>query len=349
MVDIDIYNIVHELLPVIGVRDNIKEYPLKELIRAGKVKNCIELMANYMGLPIRADIMYGSVFETQNLVTTDEKGKGTSGITAQVFMPSNLPIYNTKLLTNFPINIQIKGDVKNHPYTFMAIMAHELSHVLLHSIQNINKNNEFYTDIAAMMLGFNEVFKTGRETIEMHLEKDLFGTKTITETTKYGYLDDYQFRIAYDLVFDLLRKNNNLKSDLLLQYEALVKHIDCIQKNIATFRKHLYYLDTHLKKKLKPGDAQKIIEFHKPDYISSQEISIQNIINKLYSKKSIQSIHYYLENWAVAWSKDLDVLEEKINTEESLLKQDLDILNRNLSIKDKFNLAFNKEISPVKQ
>jgi Zn-dependent peptidase ImmA (M78 family) len=62
-------------------------------------------------------------------------------------------------LNNFPINVWISENCKDKPETFMTIMAHELSHVLLHSLRHKEMDNEIYTDITAILLGFSVVIK----------------------------------------------------------------------------------------------------------------------------------------------------------------------------------------------
>lgn len=344
MVYIDVKAIIHELFYIIGVKDNIKEAPLLDLLQHGHVEACVEQMANYMGLPIRVNIKYGGSFNTNSLVTIDKRDQGVSGITAQVIIPSDLPMYDKKLLTNFPITIQITGNFKKHPDTFIAIMAHELSHIVLASLRYPKSNNEFYTDITAMMLGFNVFIKNGRETRDTHFEDNIFTTNIITTINKYGYLDNDQFQRAYFLISDLLNENNNIKLNLIHRYELLNAMLEDLSKLIVRFKRTLNYLDKHLNLKIKANDIQKILEFHQPNYLQEKEILIQDITEKLHAKATLKSITHYFNNWEVEWNKEFDILEHDITEQMSLLKQDLDIINRNFGIRDKINLIFNLNI-----
>jgi hypothetical protein len=339
MVDINVKSIVNELFYTIGVQDNIQAAPLFDLLQHGYVNSCIEQMANYMGLPIRVNIKYGSSFNTNSLVIADKTNPGSSGIAAQVTIPSDLPMYDKNLLTNFPITIQTTGDIKSHPEAFIAIMAHELSHIVLASLRHPKSNDEFYVDITAMMLGFNILIKNGRETRDIKFENDnIFSGKTVTEMNKYGYLNDDQFQSAYFLISDLLNENNNIRSSLIHRYDLLNNKFSDCQKLFSKFKKTLNYFDQHLNLKIKPNDAQKIVEFHQPDFLQTKETSLANFTHKLDIFKNIRFVTHYFYNWEIEWNKQFDLIEEELNKQIELLKQEVNILNRNLSIIDKFKL-----------
>lgn len=65
-------------------------------------------------------------------------------------------------------------------------MAHELSHVLLYSLMHPQKDNEFYTDLVAMLLGLSQVIEKGRKIKKV---REL-GDMTETQIIIYGYLSD---------------------------------------------------------------------------------------------------------------------------------------------------------------
>ena len=128
-----------ELMQFFGTREFIDHEKLIALIRSKKVKEAIKDIASYLGLPIEVNISYvpkgyrpsaSDGFSSTHLVKTDWRGRGTSGITAQVSIPSNLPFYGTSGMTNFPINVRLSENCAENPATLISVMAHELSHIL---------------------------------------------------------------------------------------------------------------------------------------------------------------------------------------------------------------------------
>jgi hypothetical protein len=335
MVNIDVKEIVKTLFNSIGIKENVSDSQLWTLFNRGKLEYCVEKIADYLGLPIKVSIAYSSSFETKQMVETDEVGKGKGGITAQVFMPTDLPFYGTKALVNFPISVKLTGNIKEHPDTFMAIMAHELSHVLLRVLRHKEKENEFYTDITAMMLGFNEIMKRGREAIEIHQSVDSFYTTTTTRTTTYGYLDKDQFWIAHDAITKLLQRNKKITQKLMDQYESSKKQLEKIKGGITKFKKYLNFLDTHLKQKIKAEDIEKVIEFHQSGYIEEKESFIKPIEKRLYQQKKCESISHYYPSWEVSFDEALTEIESIVKSQKRLLKSDLMVLNRNIGFWNK--------------
>ena len=171
-----ISNAIDELINVLGIKERIPLEIIRKPFHAGNIKGCIENIANYLGLPIIVNLSYvpagyqqrnsGNGFESSALATTDHTSRGVKGITAQVSIPSYLPLYGTSGLQGFPISVKISDNCRRYPQTFVAVMAHELSHIVLHSLRHKEKDNEFYTDLTAMILGFSNVMRNGRKVIE---------------------------------------------------------------------------------------------------------------------------------------------------------------------------------------
>ena len=204
---------IETLADSIGIKDNVDNQKIISLIRQRKVKEGIKEIAKCLGLPIEINLSYvpkgyhpGTTnnFHSTYLVKTDWRGRGSEGITAQVSIPGYLPMYGTSELNDFPISVRVSENCANSPATFIAIMAHELSHIVLHSLWHKEKDNEIYTDITAMMLGFSNIIKSGRKVIKTNTLTD-YGffsntTTTTVETTTYGYLSDNNFNFAFNKI-----------------------------------------------------------------------------------------------------------------------------------------------------
>lgn len=165
------------------------------------IQGKIAYIAKILGLPIKPIINYSTEFRSASLSAMQD-GRAVGSITAQVSIPPALPLYGSQELTNYPIHIKIGGTIDKHPYTFAFILAHELSHVLLHSLRSPYKDSEIHTDLCAMMMGFLSVIDGGRKIIATEPRGDYVTTKTTT----YGYLSDENFLCAQQLISSLCDK-----------------------------------------------------------------------------------------------------------------------------------------------
>ena len=225
-------------------------------------------------------------FTTTKIVKTDSRGKGLHSITAQVQIPSNLPLYGSSSLRGFPINVQISENATENPLSFIAVMAHELTHIVLHSIWHPKKDDEYYTDLAAMMLGFVKVIRKGRK----YTVSVLNGSTTIT----YGYLDDSQFTHAEKEVTAIIEKQENWKGLILAKVAQAESIIENGEKNLILFQQRIDYLDSHLPKKISVSDGKKVSSYHQSGYLEKYSIPLlqtkENI--KRLEKNAEQFTHF---------------------------------------------------------
>jgi hypothetical protein len=98
-----ISNAIDELVGFLGIKENIAVETVLKPLHNGNTKECIEKIANQLGLPIAVKLLIGESFESRDLVTTNDAGQGTEGITAQVSIPDGLPFYGTSAMQSFPI------------------------------------------------------------------------------------------------------------------------------------------------------------------------------------------------------------------------------------------------------
>jgi len=262
------------------------------------------VIAGYLGLPIEINLTYVSAnytptdsdsqyFTSQSLVVIKGRKKGQAGISAQVFIPGNLPMYGSSDLTNFPIDIKISKNIKEYPDTFISIMAHELSHIILYSLQHNNKDNEIYTDITAMLLGFSEIMIEGRKTTKEYQQNSFLSNTTITETIEYGYLTDRNFNFAYKNIRGILRENRKAKKEFIKTSNFLQKQLDAFKRNLLEFKKYMEILDASHKKDIKMKDAQKIVSFHQYGYLDEIEKYINILDNELSKGQSHKTTKHY--------------------------------------------------------
>ena len=354
---------IDELVGSLGIKESIPIKTIREPFCAGKVKESIETMANYLGLPIVVNLQYvpatyqrrnieggntGDGFESSSLVKTDSAGRGIEGITAQVSIPSYLPFYGTPKLQGFRISVKISDNCRKHPETFIALMAHELSHVLLHSLWHKEKNNEIYTDLAAMILGFSAVINTGRKVVETQN----YGTFSQTSTTTYGYLSDKQFYFALNRAKRILQDKttswNDLKGRTLQKLTACKKQLHLYRKMLYELNKFIEYLDKNPERKIRKEDVPKVIEIHGPNYIERFASALRNNEKKLkeveflYSDRFKHPHHHYtmqrLDSLRM-FCENLNALVLDFTSESDLVSNDVAILRRCFSFFDRLKIS----------
>src|SRR5437016_4185939 len=137
----DIRKAITELVSTFGVKEPVDDKEILSFIHIGNVKQAIKLIAINLGLPIEVQLSYapkayspdsGAVFNSSQVVPTDERGRGIGGITAQVLIPDGLPLYGTSAMSNLPVQVRVSENCADKPATFVTVMAHELSHIVLH-------------------------------------------------------------------------------------------------------------------------------------------------------------------------------------------------------------------------
>lgn len=346
-----------ELIPVFGTREFVDHHKIISLIKSKKVKEAIKSIALYLGLPIEVNITYvpkgyrpssNDGFQSTHLVKTDKHNRGVGGITAQVSIPSNLPFYGTPSMNNFPINVRLSENCAENPETLVSVMAHELSHIVLYSMWHKEKENEFYTDLTAMILGFAQVMKTGRKVIKTSTFTDSgflsSTTTTHTETTTYGYLSDDNFNFAFGKIESVLKKQQSAKKKLLKKLKHFQKQLNKTKKCSFYFDKYLEYLGKNLNQKISPEDGHKISSFHQSGYTDK----FQSVIRK--NEATLGNFLKFVENLKNYTGGNIETMQkyegqlksagEELNKEHFLIQKDLDVLKKYVGFFYKLKLRF---------
>jgi hypothetical protein len=333
-----ISNAIDELINTLGIKEQVQYQELEPLLRKD-IKSCIKKIAQALGLPIEINVQYISAnynrnnsvkFQTSDLARTDSTGRGRESITAQVSIPANLPMYGTSSLTDFPINVRVSENCRYWSQIFMAIMAHELSHILLHSLRHPQKNNEIYTDLTSMILGFGSIMENGRKQTDYTTS----GNVTTTTTITYGYLNDTQFAFAAVRINDILNRYRQHKDNLLTLIAKVRKQRLSCHQGLCLFKEFLGHLDKNQKKKIKKQDISKIVHFHSPGYTYAWE-SILNDSRHCFEEANAfarGTFHYTeatvekLQNL----TKRLEPLADGLQHALSQLNEDLTVLKKNV-------------------
>lgn len=349
-----IINAIGQLTTQLGVKEPVPVRTILEPLRARDIKRCAEKIADYLGLPIVVNLSHAP-FVSTGLARTDYADRGVAGITAQVSIPSYLPFYGTPGLEKFPVSVRISDNCLRYPIAFAAIMAHELSHIVLHSLQHKERNNEFYVDLTAMILGFSRVMKDGRkvkETQTVQTKNYIIYSETVTQTatTTYGYLSDSQFELAFDKIHRILK---NYRASCRDSREELVRKVSDYEKQILVYKRQLFkfskfinYVDKKRVTRMSQEDAAKLIAFHQPGYVdrfagalTSNEEKSRQIYDRLPVGLSKSTASHYTTRTTDslrALSNDVGALLSNLEQECMLLKNDIAVLKKYVGLLARF-------------
>lgn len=345
---------IDELATQLGVKEPIVKGTILGSLRAGNIKECTEGIAQYLGLPIEVNLSEAP-FVSTDLTRTDYADRGVAGITAQVSIPSYLPTYGTPGMQKFPIFVRVSGSCLKYPVTFAGIMAHELSHIVLHSLQHKEKDNEFYADLTAMILGFSHVMKDGRKVKETQTVAQLnlvvcSQTVTQTTTTSYGYLSDSQFELAFDKIEKIIRYYRTScrepKQELVKRLSNYEKRILVYKQQLLRFNRFMGDIDKKRITRVSQEDAAKLVAFHQAGYVDRftdvlrrNEEKQKQIYDRLPVGWPKGTAFHYTRRMAdslQALCDDIDVLMSNLEQECTLLKNDVGVLQKYVGLLARF-------------
>ncbi len=338
---------LHDLINLFGVRRSLSlDVFCKPFGRPGDLKKCIEQVALQLGLPVKIDLTFipegynaaaVANFNSRHVVKSDGVGYGSQGIVAEVGIPNSLPLCNSKAMEGFPISVKVRESCKLSPATFITVMAHELSHVLLYSMRHAKKDNEFYTDLTAMLLGFAGIMKTGRKLEEHRTEQGFLSRTHHTKITTYGYLSDKNFEFAFATIQKTLDTRLASQERLRSSVATIETLCERYQAAIEDVKKLLKKLDDNPNKKFAEPDLSAIIAMHQPNYISAHETRlsamkneaerIQGLTEQLRTKAIIEDVSVSCSECTAIKSK-LDEAAREINSDRDTLKKYMGLWDR---------------------
>ncbi len=275
----DVLGALAETIDCLGVKEEMPCHDLVSLLHKGDTEGCVQQLASRLGLPIRINLSFVPAgfrpdntdgFRSSALARTDWTGHGVEGITAQVSIPERLPLFGSSSLQGYPIRVRVSENCCAFPHTFIALMAHELSHVLLACLWSPHKDCELHTDLVPIVLGLREIIRRGRKTSESTTS----GNIITTHTTTYGYLTDDHFELACAHVNRILADHRRERKRLLGLATRARREAEKARWCLLTFRDYFKHLDLHPPRHMKAEHAQRVVYLHSHDESSAWESSI---------------------------------------------------------------------------
>jgi len=340
----DISNALAELITWFGVKEEMPFHGLAALLREKNTEGCVQKIATRLDLPVRISLSYvpedfkpGNTngFRSSSLSRTDWTGRGIESITAQVSIPQNLPMFGTSALQGFQIRVRVSENCHECPETFVAMMAHELSHVLLASLHHPQENSELHTDLVPIVLGFGDIVRTGRKIIQTTTS----GNTTTTRTTTHGYLTDSQFDFACNYVTGILKHHQRDKKRLIELVRQVQRKLKKASRSLERFRDYFKYLDSHRPEKMTKEHAQRVVQLHSHDYSSEWESRItvvrasiqgaESFVRRLdhYTSTAVEHLKTHIQELELA-SNEIGQVTEAITKDEKILRRYVGLVYR---------------------
>ncbi|HEX8974025.1 MAG TPA: hypothetical protein VF817_00885 [Patescibacteria group bacterium] len=102
---------------------------------------------------------------------------------ARIMVSDAVPLYGTDSFNKHIFRMEIGETMKyESAESFIALLAHEFSHIFLYAIRHPLRESEVATDLCAIALGYGDVIRIGR---------------LLCSDSILGYLDSEQFKMAY--------------------------------------------------------------------------------------------------------------------------------------------------------
>lgn len=286
-----------DLLAIFGFKEPVNLKKLRKLVKSKKIDECVVEILQYMNLPVKVMLSETSSMNFGNKWRNSDSeiilGETLAGAAAQVKIPNNLPSFGSEKLNGFPIEIRIDSSIKKMPDVFIYTMAHELSHILLYSINHKERSSEPFTDLTAMACGFHDAMFWGRSDFKYDFSVYHDHIKTSTVTKRFGYLKDAEFNYAYDKIKSKVdsfkRQKKKIKKQIVVRKKELLK----VQKTYFGHQALLKQIELQPPIKIEIDDSRKIGEIYRNQHLESCKSSIAE-----YSKSS----KIFYENLEFLWA-----------------------------------------------
>jgi len=360
----EIRDYIEDIAQSIGMKEDISELTSARiigLIADRKIDEAATIIAQQLGLPITFDVIWvpidyekqhsESQFCTSQLARSGRTGGGQESVTAQVEIPSNLPMYGSWMMKSLRIRIKVRESLVRNPPGLFLILAHELSHVLLYALRHKEKENEFYTDLTALMHGFRTTFLNGR--IRVALQQyinEQQTTITQTTTTTYGYLNDNQLTFAVHTInenLENLRQRKRKLSGSILLCEGKLKSY---KTKLAKFQYYINIISKNLGKKISGDDGKRMTIFYRLGYFDDIQQFVKRCDRKLFETHMFhKELNYYttnsLSSLELYMNENCRMISD-LQKKTSSIVQDIEFIGKYVDYKDKIKFFITSFFNP---
>jgi hypothetical protein len=301
------------------------------LLKKKKTQECIQLIAFWLNLPVRIDLTYvpRPTGPSPSFRAVFGAGRADRRVAAQVSIPRDTPAFNDPALRDFPIPVQVYDDCNRWPLSFMAVMAHELSHVLLATLRHPMAQSEFHADLVPLLLGFRGVIARGRTQHETTED----GFLKVETTTTFGYLSDTQYEWAKCRIWRELQRFRRQRRDVKSTVTHLLRRLNKARGQLGRFRAYLDDIDAHPSRKIRGRDASDLVRLHAPDYTRSWESFLPRETDRLEQLKAyVDPLEHYFDQHLRDCSGRVDAICPRVMELTQAVARDFRIVERHASV-----------------
>jgi hypothetical protein len=146
---------------------------------------------------------------------------GPSGVPAWVNLPEHaehIPLFGSRLFSESRFVVYVRKEFlfQRDIHEITCAFAHECCHIILESVRHPLRKEERAVDLAAMLLGFSEVYlqNVGSEpSIVERLWAKVSKKSPLYEGTTLGYLTPTEIRHAHSIITKMRRSRCSSKAD----------------------------------------------------------------------------------------------------------------------------------------
>lgn len=185
MPEIDVSIYIHQLRKALPYVPPVSVKKIKALHDKGDLGGVVKLIRRTMNVNVRLTVHW----------TNAEPPSGLGDAPAWIRRPQKMPYYGTRAFNEVTADLFIRKEFANtRPYDQFALMvAHELSHIVLDSIEHPLRLEEKAVDLTAMLLGFSYLYRRASRSVQQ------VDYKTY-QRNQLGYLSDLELDEACNIL-----------------------------------------------------------------------------------------------------------------------------------------------------
>jgi hypothetical protein len=185
MPDIDVKSYIDQLREALPYVPPIPVEEIRALHREGDLGGVVKLVRRTMNVNVRLTLHW----------TSGPSPTGIPNALAWVSRPEKMPYYGTAAFRETSVDMFIRKQfAASRPFEEFAIAAaHELSHIVLDSVEHPLRKEEKAVDLTAMLLGFSQLYYGAAHTTRKV-------TPNLLEKRQLGYLSESEMERAASIL-----------------------------------------------------------------------------------------------------------------------------------------------------